>query len=224
MVTRDEDSGPVDKVDECAEVLEGQITRRDHDVDPERRSPSHTEVGNLLVTDCQRPDHASHASVRMTADDVDNRDPDTRWNAVLPTGPGEHAGENWRSSGWGVEGVLSRGWRSRASRPGSQQAAPAGGKPRSRRHHTVRQRTGPAHRRLLGRSIRAVATPTSSKPRPTSDTRDAKTTMREVGSTTYDWTRLGPKIGRLALGCMSYGNPTTPSSKVATKEVLTTEN
>src|SRR5215211_2303321 len=90
------------------------------------------------------------------------------------TCPGEHAGENWRSSGWGVGGVLSRGWRSRASRPGSQQAAPAGGKPRSRRHHTVRRRTGPAHRRLLGRSIRAVATPTSSKPRPTSDTRDAK--------------------------------------------------
>ena len=27
MVTRDEDPGPVGKVDECAEVLEGQITR-----------------------------------------------------------------------------------------------------------------------------------------------------------------------------------------------------
>src|SRR5687768_9264837 len=64
MVTRDEDPGPVDKVDECAEVLEGQITRRDHEVDPERRSPSHRQVGNLLVTDCQRPNHNGNATFR----------------------------------------------------------------------------------------------------------------------------------------------------------------
>jgi len=84
MVTRDEDPGPVDKVDDCAEVLEGQITGRDHDVDPERRSPSQTEVGNLLVTDCQRPDHNGHASVRMTADNVDDGDPGSRRNVHAP--------------------------------------------------------------------------------------------------------------------------------------------
>jgi hypothetical protein len=76
---------------------------------------------------------------------------------------------------------------------------------------------------LEGRSGRSLPRPPRSPDQPlTRGTQ--KTTMREVGSTTYDWTRLGPKIGRLALGCMSYGNPTTPSSKVATKEVLTTEN
>ena len=84
MVTRDEDPGPVDKVEEGAEVFEGQITRRDHEVDPDRRGPSHTEVGNLLVTDCQRPNHNGHASVRMTADDVDDGDPGTRRNVDAP--------------------------------------------------------------------------------------------------------------------------------------------
>jgi hypothetical protein len=62
VVTGNEDPGPVDKVEEGAEVLEGQITRRDHEVDPERRGPSRSQVGDLLVTDCQRSDHSGHAT------------------------------------------------------------------------------------------------------------------------------------------------------------------
>jgi len=139
------------------------------------------------------------------------------------TGPGEHAGENWRSSGRGVEGVSSRGWRSKASRPGSHQAAPAGGNLAAAditlSDDELGQLTDASSEDRSGRSL-----PPDLLEAQTNLSRDAKTTMREVGSTTYDWTRLGLKIGRLALGCMSYGNPTTPSSKVVTKEVVTTEN
>jgi hypothetical protein len=225
MVTRDEDPGPVDKVDEGAEVLEGQITRRDHEVDPDRRGPSHTEVGNLLVTDCQRPDHNGNATFRNYRRGGRRWRPSSRpkrccpkqVQASMPVRTGDL--QEGVSRACGPEGGEAR------RRDQARTKLRLEGKPRSRQRHTVRRRTGPAHRRLFeDRDPGAVAAPTSSKLRPTSDTRDAKTTMREVGSTTYDWTRLGLKIGRLALGCMSYGNPATPSSKVVTKEVVTTEN
>ena len=64
MIARHENPGPVHEVRKRAEVLEGQVTRPDHQVDPELLGPASTQVGNLLVADRQRPNHNGHATAR----------------------------------------------------------------------------------------------------------------------------------------------------------------
>jgi hypothetical protein len=145
---------------------------------------------------------------------------------VLPqTGPGEHAGENWRSSGRGVEGrtvprvakqgVETRlapsctGWRKTSQLPTSHRPTTNWA---SSPTPTRRSRSG------------AVATPTSSKPRPTSDTRDAKNDNEGGWIDHVRLDQTGTEDRPAGAGLYELWESHNPSSKVVTKEVVTTEN